>query len=481
MRLIIMKHQPETINPEWLTRMTGDPFADVGGLVIKYLYEKSEFKDQDILGLIKEVSNIYVKNWGGKINAFFLNSTVTQPAFKGDRKTEETFKYYTGLINETRDFVEGYCRITGQETHLFLAGRDNHILSGSGTFVNFHHHLEDGIYLSKEVIIRMFFVPFGLLQLGNKIALVYSNHEKVSEFFVYDNCQANMQGVSSGISETVLKSEFRNPSNALFAFADRCITNLELLNIEDEDDDHEDIDITLNLYHFTNFGASPEVVLHILPATVFRFYAYCQNPKYKKAWTQFIRSYYRNAKFKNAVFNEDTEIWEGKKENASYESYKVWSNIIYDKLLNEQSILIHFLKWSVTHSFPFKIVENYLIKLRNMDKKTIEKIKHLADFIVIDRDDDFIKKHITRLNGAKNGHTLRRIFLNLIAQNNKEDTTEPLITVEDYVNYLFPDAYIWREVRDVLLIAIYQKLHEIAKKIEVEPNDEDLESINENE
>ncbi len=93
----------EKINIEYLTRLTGDPFADTGGWVIKYLWEQPHLKDKDILELIEYVAKIYVDKWSGKLHAFFLNSTITQPAFKGQRKIEEALKYYKSLIDETVD------------------------------------------------------------------------------------------------------------------------------------------------------------------------------------------------------------------------------------------------------------------------------------------------------------------------------------------------------------------------------------------
>src|SRR5579859_7840835 len=124
-------------NIDWLTHPTGDPFADTGGYVIKYLSEK--FPEKNVLELIEYIAKIYVNRWGAKINPFFLNSAITQPAFKGDTKIKETLKYFKSLLEE-KDYVEeGYCRISGQKTKLFKAGRDNSIMSGSGTFVNFHH------------------------------------------------------------------------------------------------------------------------------------------------------------------------------------------------------------------------------------------------------------------------------------------------------------------------------------------------------
>ncbi len=257
---------------EALIAITGDPFVDIGGYVIKNLITQEAYKDKSILELIESVAKIYVNNWGGKLHAFFLNSTITQAAFKGDKKIQATLAFYKGLIEETAPSQLGYCRITGQKTKLFPAGRDNYILSGSGTFINFHHSYEDGLYVSKEALIRTFFVPFGLIQLGDKIALINSNNDKVTEFFTYQNCYKNQQELGSCISEGVLRSDFNSPANALFDFATQCINNGRQVAYSEE---IEQYNIMLNLYLFTNFGAKPEVVLYHLSADLFKFYAYC--------------------------------------------------------------------------------------------------------------------------------------------------------------------------------------------------------------
>ncbi|MDQ3682669.1 MAG: hypothetical protein M3352_06305 [Bacteroidota bacterium] len=288
---------------DWLTKYTGDPFADTGGLVIKYLWSLPHLKDKDILGLVDYAANIYVNKWDGKLHAFFLNSRITQPAFKGQRKIDESLKYYKALVDETESYQEGYCRISGQKVKLFPAGRDNHILSGSGTFVNFHHNFEPGLYLSKEILIRIFFVPLGLVQLNDKVAMLSSNYEKVTEFFVKRNCKENLNAISNNTAEGVLRSEFNNPANALFNFADTYLnTHLKMLLAGDEEVLFNEADVTLNLYHFTNFGASPEVILHALESKVFKFYAFCNRITIKKDWNKFLRYNYRKLQAQRSFF-----------------------------------------------------------------------------------------------------------------------------------------------------------------------------------
>lgn len=472
-----MIQENKNIDYEWLTRPTGDPFVDAGGIVIKYFSEINPKKG--ILDIIEEITKIYVNNWGGKLNAFFLNSTITQSAFKGPRKIDETMKFFKELINEQKEFKLGFCRITGRKTHLFYAGRDNHVLSGSKTFINFHHAYETGLFVSKEVLIRVFFIPFGLLQLSGKIALIQSNNLDVFEYFIRKNCSNNLSGLSSSIAKGVLKSEFKNPSNALFSFADSCISDLKIATYKEDVDKTNIKDTSLGMYHFTNFGASPEVQLYEIRSTVFAFYATCLHPKLKKDWQPFIQYHYSNSKFKNASFDDVTYTWQSGKEVAEYSEYKVWQNQVYEKLLNNQSIVSEILRWSKQRKFNFRIVEYYQIYLRNMEQRTLEKIKELADFIVNKQETDKVKKSITRLNGSKSSHDVRYFLLRLIDKNYQDKNEQPLITLDDYVQYLFPDGVNWREIRDLLLIAVYQKLHENQISLELELTENEEETINE--
>jgi len=62
-----------------------------------------------------------------------------------------------------------------------------------------------------------------------------------------------------------------------------------------------------------------------------------------------------------------------------------------------------------------------------------------------------------------------------VAANYVAMNENPIVTVDDYVNYLFPDGSYWAEIRDILLIAIYQELHErdlISEELKVELDSE---------
>ena len=461
-----MKQTYNTIDYEWLT--TGDPFADVGGYVIKYLSEK--YPGKDILELIEHTARIYVNRWESKINPFFLNSAITQPAFKGETKIKETLKYFSALVNETYPHESGYCRITGKKTKLFKAGRDNSLLSGSGTFINFHHSFQSGIMMSKEMIIRMFFIPYGTILIGGRIAVIHSNDADVNDYFVKENCNANDANIAMNASEGILKSEYNMPANALFHFVDDICGKIELIDRDAEKG------LSITLYHFTNFGASPEIVIYKLPFNVFRFYSKCLNARIKGDWLPFLQAHYTNSKYKDASYNKATSNYELTKKNETehicFADYKTWRNIILENLLLEKSLLGIFLKWSVKHKFNFNMVELYQKEIQNMKPETLNKIKELAEFLT-DAEEDVIKKTIKSLDGFKSAYELRRFFLkNVVAKNYNTGAENPIITLEEMVYYLFPDDISWRDIRTLLMIAIYQELHEKKKYVEVELNNE---------
>lgn len=457
-----METNIKNIDYQWLTRPTGDPFADAGGYTIQYLLDK--FPEKDIMDLIEYVTKIYVHRWNGNIYSFFLNSTITQSSFKGEKKINETIKYFKGLINDDKNLEYGLCRITGEKTNVYKAGRDNSIMTGSGAFVNFHHSFQSGLMLSKEMIIRMFFVPFGTISIGGKIAIIQTNNNEVNAFFIRKNCELNEIDIATSNSKEILKSNFGIPANALFKFVDDLFIN----KLVEASDDRNNLSITL--YHFTNFAAKPEITLYKLPSFVFRFYSTCQSPSLKADWQKFILSHYSNSKHKNAKYNEITSqydfITKNSNEHIDRDNYSVWYNVVLSRLLANESILRLFLKWGIKHTFNFKIVELYQIYINNMKPETLNKIKELAEFLT-NEDEDTIKKTIKALDGYKSAYDLRRFFLkNVVAKNYKDGGKETIITMEELVYYLFPDNVSWRDIRDILLFAIYQKLH--AKNITVE-------------
>jgi CRISPR-associated protein Cst1 len=326
----------------------------------------------------------------------------------------------------------------------------------------------------------MFFIPYGSVFVGGRIAVIHSNNEDVNAFFVHQNCKTNDANIATNSSDSVLKSDYGIPANALFKFVDEMFVNR--LNIATNDTKN----LSLTLYHFTNFGASPELSIYELPANIFRFYSTCQNNVLRSDWQPFLMAHYYNysKKYKDAKYNHSTSVYELSKKNdieqITYDEYKTWHNKVLGNLLIGKSILPLFLNWGIKHKFNFSIVELYQKYVCNMRKETLDKIKELALFLT-NADESAIKKSIRTLDGYKNAYELRRFFLkNVVAKNYNDGAESTIITVEELIYYLFPDDISWRDIRDILLFAIYQELHSKNISVEAELYDEenDYESTN---
>ena len=463
-----MKQTYTALDYDALTCLTGDPFVDAAGYALEEL--SNQYPDYDIMDLIMFATNIYVDYWGAKINTFFLNSKITQPAFNTpDKKKKETRAYFMKLLNETEPNIEGYCRITGKKAKLFAAGRDNSVLSGSSTFVNFHHSFETGLMFSKEALIRCHFLPLACEQMQGKIGVISSNNPRSARFYAKECCKKTLYAMGQNTSLGVLKNESRSPSTALFRFLDTLLIHLNVTNDEQ-----------LTLYHFTNFGASPETQIYILPFPAFLFYRETRRPVYKNCWDRFVASNYKCANYKNAKYQIDQNIFvvTAKKGDLILNEgeFQFWYNHIYDKLMQGISIVPNIRKWSIRQLFDLSLLKCYLINIRHMKNETIEKIEQIADFILDYHGESNMKKVLTTLNAVKSPFMLRRFILRTVAENYQQNG-DVLISVNDYVNYLFPDTSSWAETRDVLLIALYQKLHELHLNVDINMDDFDDENF----
>lgn len=448
----------QLLDTTWLTARSGDPFADVGGMVIDYFSHLPQLKNKSIIDLIDYAADIYINNWDAKLHPFFLNSTITQAQFIGDRKRKETLDYYTHLLNEDIPVRQGYCEITGRKTSLFPAGRNNQILTGSGTFVNYHSNLQPATYLCKEIIIRMFFVPFGVHRLADKLALVTSNNVKVQQYFVFQNCINNMDALTKGTSVGPFKSVFRNPANSVFRFIDNYLLHLEKHLNSDEKRDFDPGSTSVELYHFSNLGQKPEIDLYTMDSDVFLFYTFCQT-KYKNDWQLFIQRHYSPDNYSKSIFNQEAQKWETKEgEEITFAEYQRWRNFVLNALFNKGPLTRIFLKWSEHNPLPMGIIATYQTQIRGMKKGTVEKIEAIALFIV-SQEVSYVEDVIQGLNSAMSRVELRKLFLEIQELAYRHRAKDAIVSASEYLDYLLPAGAAWTELRDLFVISIYQKRH----------------------
>lgn len=453
---------------------SGDPFADVGAAVLqKLLAQNPSWTPKDAL---EDATNVYVHSWQSKLHAFFLNSGITNPANKG-KETERTMEYYAPMLEEAAATIKGWCRVSGRYEALFPAGRENQILAGSGTFLNFNHGLEQGLRLGGSTLLQMYFAPLGCIEVGGNPALVHSSQPAVTALLAAKNLNANLRPAGAELKPGLAKSSRSNAANTLFGYVDDILLEVKKAG-------HLELKgpaPALTLYNFTNFGAKPDVVIHHLSAAVFEFYRQVMSA-FKEPWTWFVRAHYRNSKFKGARARPDTTalLVPGKPNEAPAvvepAVYQSWTNNVYQKLIQGQSLLPLMRVWARYNLLPFELTDFYCQSLLNMDRKTLELIAHLARHVTAEPDNTIVKRTITRLSTARTGSEVRLLLVGLQRRNyeTNQDAPEPLLRLEDYVRYLFPDGTSWREIRDLLLISLYEQLHLSNRHVELEEGLEEV-------
>ena len=96
-----------------------------------------------------------------------------------------------------------------------------------------------------------------------------------------------------------------------------------------------------------------------------------------------------------------------------------------------------------------------------MDEKRINAIKGVGDELAeyIQTADDI--KTLKKLENANNYRDYRNILRIVIKKRIAIGLNDPLFSLDDYVNYLFPDGNLsYKESQDLILFRIYEVLHD---------------------
>jgi len=334
-------------------------------------------------------------------------------------------------------------------------------VSGSKAFVNYHHYHEDGTYLCPECTVKLFFIPLGVVLIGGMAGILHAQTDTVKQFWTRNIIEENLNRLARNSSEGIMRSRFKNPKfapeNALFDFTSDLIRDI----------DNENQSEYLQLITFTNFGAAPDCAFYVLTNPVFKFLNKVLRYE-RKRWFNFVR---RHFFVKKAQWDLENQVWkiEQKKETIELtdSDYPDHRNLVYQKLLANQSILGQLVSTYKSHflnnldKFPLEITIHYVTEVLNMDKEQLNLIGRITDVIFeLSQKENNYKKYVVMLEGSRKAYEVRGVLLKIIKANFLNGAKEPLIRLKEYVNYLFPDGTYFGEVRDLLLIHLYEKYHD---------------------
>jgi len=243
--------------------------------------------------------------------------------------------------------------------------------------------------------------------------------------------------IVSGVFTGCFDDGYRRGDNALFHVIEDIVLSYEERWTEENS--------SVSAYVFTNYGQNPALEIINLPVDIFRFLVYIKHREASTRWKKVVRKGYNNLK------NEEEFKWK--------------PNGVYRRLLEGFTIVPYFLNYSdKTVVGTWGILTFYLTEVRKMENKRIETIRRVSDKIAeIIRLKDSTKR-LFGIEKASSYESLRGVLLSLVKDNITLRTSEPLLTLDELTQDLFPEGpYGWKEIRDIVLFRLYEVLYEYLK------------------
>ncbi len=431
----------------------GDPFVDSGLMAIKLLADKemSECREETLRSISDELVELYLTPaWSKELLSIFPNSSYIQFSknYNREKKSKEFLHELIEAINKPNDF-DGYCVFCGSHSYKRKDEKPfvkTHIpLVGSSDFTNFFPSFNNGIDVCARCALAVQFAPILFYKTGGKPSCISCNNSDVLEVFGkecidYISQRKVTSEFDSKKTSGIFDEGFKSPQNALFHLAYKLSNKYKKLGIIKEREE-------LVIYRIDNYNQNPAgVSIYKLPNNVFRFViSVMKSPDYKKSWYELLSKHYRG--------KQD--------EKSNLPMWKTNYNTIHDYLLKNQSILWVFRdNDNKKPTVPWEIVERYMELVRNMNKQRVEAIKNLADKVAVCIEDTNNKKRVNDIISAKDFSTFRNQLRLVFRDWQKAGGKEPMVTYDEYVSTIIPDDYSnWRDVQDLIIIRLYEKLH----------------------
>jgi len=455
---MLLQVDPEPKPPS--REIIGDPFVDTGILAIELMTGKpfDTCSAEDLRFATEALIDIYLTPaWKKELYSIFPNSTYIQSS-KGYDHRGRSREFLHSLIEGIGD-VRGSttsCCYCGSPAHEQMAFYKTHVpLIGSGSFTNYFPSFQNGLKICARCALAMQFAPLLWYKAGGKPCLVSSNNQALIKEFGLEVFRTIQTRMASGVYESrenpgLFDEKFKSPQNALFHLAYKFGKSYCMKGICGSNE-------SIVLYHIDNYNQNPAGIrIYALPSNVFRFVAFMMNsPSYRSAWFALIDRYYAKAKG-----DEELPIWKTK-----------W-NTLHGLLLDGKSILWAFKDdRTMTLTMPWAVVEGYMQSVRCMNQQRIDLIRVMSDNIALCIRESKKYSRVMDIATARDLPAFRNQLQLLMRDWQKLGKEGPLTTFDGYTAVLLPGDYRgWTEVRDLMVIRLYEQLHDVLVK-EKQPDD----------
>lgn len=429
-------------------KLMGNPFVDAGvSAICEWLGPGTQPEDiatEDLEVMINQFAPIYpTPAWSKNLYSIFPNSIVTNPANKKKdivallRSEWLSWREKIVPIGQAGDCLGCGRRVAVEK----LLTKTDVPLTGSGNLRNFFPLFSDGQGYCAACALAVQFVPLSLVSSGGKFLMLHADTWRIQRKWT-QICVTDIQSRAARNEFTgCFNPGYKNPRNGLFYMTGQLIDYEERRATED---------ISMQIFHLSNYNQGPELEIFHLPAPVFRFLRYAYQGEFRAAWQQIVLSGYQRVNWDKVESEDD---------------YKNKLNLVYEFLLEGRSILGFFINRRARKTRSnWELLSLYLKEVRNMDESRLNAIKQVGDFIAESIRKSERDRRLRQLESAGSYSECRNILRFVILDRIRQGEEAPLFSLDDYVEHLFPEsqdrATFWRETRDLLVFRIYEKLHD---------------------
>ena len=434
-------------------KLMGNPFVDAGVCGISEWLGRTVQPEQitknDLYQVVDEIVPIMrpfdkkrpeIHGWKNWISIFTNNHKLTNNSIKNDQRVPQFKDMLFKYVDKVEEISQaGDCMGCGRRDANTWLSRTGVPLTGWGN-CNYFPIFSEGAGYCSACAFAIQMSPLVFMATGGKFLTLHSNSWKALKSWARV-CVENVR-------EQQLKQEitgcytpgYANSRNGMFYMAREMLKYQEM---------RADENISMQVFCWTNYIQGPELEIFYMPAPVFRFLRVVYQSKFKAAWREIVQSGY--------LVN-----WTKVK---SEEDYKNHPNRVYENLLRNISILGYFLNRKIRKPRGnWELLSLYLKEVRTMELTQLEKIKQVGDLIARCIQKSGRDRRLKQLESAKSYGECRNILRFVIRERIQQGEPEPLFSIDDYVEHLFPESdnlnlTPWRETRDLLLFRIYEQLH----------------------
>ncbi len=455
------------------SKQVGDPMVEIGRLGLIEFSKKNKFSSLDELNEeVKKLFNIYTFKTSGRLGQVFSSNSKFTHNSTGknlNERLKQALELYNGLIKESFD---GYCLSCGKKDNLCSVSKTIFPLTTGNSNANFTSNFSNKFLMCKVCMTSLFFAPINMQKTTGRMGFMISNNEEINKFWSEENSDEFNANIVKNI-DSLVDSKINIFENFIYNM------------IEELQEEGLFGDITFYLISNVDKGSEINVVhisenqMKFLHNVAPKFFKNELPTKQKDEWNYLIFKY--SSKDNSGKFRTRKESIDGKAktikfqedviENKYYKSTIKYFNPLIINFIQGKSILYYFKK----NLCSWKLTTIYLKEIKGMREERLNIIKKVADNLQLFNEDDktFYKKIVRPIEMTKS-QTEFRENLRILMRKFLSKSEKPLFTVDEMVLYILPSGESWYETKDILLIALYEKMNLEEETIEnLNEGDED--------